>query len=141
MGKKISVKFVTFESKVPIVEVRSGKFTFHALVDTGSESTLFDYAVVDKGGAISIDTGKAMDFVGLNGKTKRQEIKAVHENFILDNQQVNIFGLLTDLSTLRNHLKDMYGKEAPVYAILGSDFLNHYDAILDFEEQTMNLYL
>lgn len=141
MGKKISVKFVTFESKVPIVEVRSGEFAFHALVDTGSESTLFDHAVVNKGGAVSIDTGKEMDFVGLNGKTKRQEIKAVHEDFIIGNQPVNIFGLLSDLSSLRGHIKEMYGKEMPIHAILGSDFLKHYDAILDFEEQTMNLYL
>lgn len=141
MGKKISVKFVTFESKVPIVEVRSGEFAFHALVDTGSESTLFDPEVTRKGTVKPVKTGKKMDFVGLSGKTQRQEILAVHDDFVIGNQPVNIFGLLSDLSSLRGHIKEMYGKEMPIHAILGSDFLKHYDAILDFEEQTMNLYL
>ena len=141
MGKMMKIPFVEFESKVPLVEFRVGEHGFVALVDTGSESTLFDPEILTKGGIEPIHTGKAMDFVGFNGKTERAEILAVHDDFILDGQKVNIFGLVQDLSSIRKHLKDQYGKDMQVHAIFGSDFLENYDAILDFEEHVMLLYM
>ena len=141
MGKVINVPFVEFGTKVPLVRFRVGEHVFVALVDTGSESTLFDPEILRKGGIEPIHTGKAMDFVGFNGKTERAEILAVHEDFILDNQKVNIFGLVQDLSSIRKHLCDQYGEDLQVHAIFGSDFLDHYDTILDFEEHMMRLYM
>ena len=141
MGNMIKVPFVEFESKVPLVEFRAGEHAFVALLDTGSESTLFDPEILKKGNIKPIHTGKAMDFVGFNGKTERTEILAVHDDFILDNQKVNIFGLVQDLSSIRRHLNEQYGKEIQVHAIFGSDFLEHYNTILDFEEHVMRLYM
>lgn len=132
---KNKVSFQKFQSDVPIIKfsLPSG-VEFNALIDTGSESTVFDADFVSKNSnQFSSDAEHAMSLVGLGGDIVHT-VKNVSTTLILNHKKFLISGITTDLSNVNNHIHMIY--DVNVSLILGCDILKQFGAILDFREQS-----
>ena len=140
MRKKISVPLVEFESKVPVIKLILGDRELFALADTGSESTLFDENLKEIKGIKKKHLNSDMSFVGLQGKTDDKRITILSSDFGLGEDKIRIGGISADLSSISDHFKRSYNSDISISVLLGCDFLEAYDAVIDFEEHMLFLY-
>lgn len=140
MTEIVKIPFVKSKSEVPVIPFyRNGKHLY-ALVDTGSESTLFDNSIVDDGTMFSIELEREMDFIGLNGKTEKKPIRGVTSMVNMNGLDVQVSGINADLTSIRNHLNDMYDEDIRIDAVFGADFLGWYLAKIDFDKREIILH-
>ncbi len=136
----VRVTFVESQSEVPIVKFSRNGREMYGLVDTGSESTLFDDSVVDDGTIPCVDgMDTEMNLVGMNGSTGRRPMRGVSAYVDMDGNRVKVAGLSTDLSPFSNHLADTYGENLKIDAVFGSDILSWYGAKIDFANREIVL--
>ena len=140
MRRKINIPLIEFESKVPVVKLKLDDRELFALVDTGSESTLFDESLREIEGIKVKELNSDMSFVGLQGKTDDRRITILSADFKLNEDTVRIGGISADLSSISDHFKRSYNSDIRISVLLGCDFLEAYDAVIDFEEHMLFLY-
>ena len=140
MRKRIKVPLVEFESKVPVIKLNLGGREFFALADTGSESTLFDEEMKNIKGVKKKHLNSDMSFVGLQGKTDDRKITILSADFEVVAGKVRIGGISADLSSIADHFKRSYDSDIRISVLLGCDFLEAYDAVIDFDEHMLFLY-
>ena len=139
MRRRISIPLVGFESKVPVVRLSLGGRELFALADTGSESTLFDEGLRGADGIKVKDLDSDMSFVGLQGKTDDRRISVLSGEFRSGRSRVRIAGIGADLSSISHHFRKSYGSDIVISVLLGCDFLDAYEAVIDFDNHTMTL--
>ena len=137
--KRINIPLIEFESKVPVVKFKIGDRELFALADTGSESTLFDESLKGIEGIDVKELNSDMSFVGLQGKTNDRKISILSGEFRSRRSRIKIAGICADLSSIANHFRNSYGSDMTISILLGCDFLETYDAVIDFDTHKMTL--
>lgn len=142
------IKFVDCKSEVPIVEFILGNGEpAYAVVDSGSEITLFDYSLVlgeHKSEFPIKKTRNKMTFVGIQKDTETPVVKTTPTLRFLDSDDESKYlyvkvddGMFISLKNLTEHLKDQYGTDMTVSAIIGSDVLNRLNAEVNYKNKEM----
>ena len=139
MRRKINIPLVEFESKVPVVKLKLGDRELFALADTGSESTLFDESLKRVEGIKVTNLNNDMSFVGLQGKTKDRKVSILSGEFKSRRSKIKIAGIGADLSSISHHFKKSYNSDIVISVLLGCDFLDSYEAVIDFDNHKMTL--
>ena len=138
--KKINIPLVEFESKVPVIKLNLGDRELFALADTGSESTLFDESLISIKGIKKKKLNSDMSFVGIQGKTDDRKIILLSGDFVANENTVRIGGIAADLSSIADHFKRSYNSDIRISVLLGCDFLEAYNAVIDFDKHTLFLH-
>jgi len=139
MRRRINIPLVEFESKVPVVKLKLGDRELFALADTGSESTLFDERLKNIEGINVRKLDSDMSFVGLQGKTDDRRISILSGEFKSGRSKIRIAGIGADLSSISHHFKKSYDSDIVISVLLGCDFLDAYEAVIDFDTHKMTL--
>lgn len=143
MAKTI-IPFAETNSKIPLVEFKLDGIWRIALLDTGSESTLFDYNIPESEYFEKNETDFEMSLVGLSGETKKNRI--INATAWLDMTDIygntstmSINGILSDLTNISNGINERFGKHLNVSAVFGSDTLKKYGAKIDYRRQQLTI--
>ena len=139
MRRKINIPLIEFESKVPVVKLKLDDRELFALVDTGSESTLFDESLREIEGIKVKELNSDMSFVGLQGKTEDKKISILSGEFKSRRSKIRIAGIGADLSSISHHFKKSYNSDIVISILLGCDFLDTYEAVIDFDNHKITL--
>ena len=138
------IPFADTSSKIPLVEFKIDDKWYVALLDTGSESTLFDYRIPESEDFEKKETDYTMSLVGLSGETDRGRITEVRTTFEINDvddnvSYVTITGILSDLSNVSQGINERYGKHLNVAAVFGSDMLKGLGAKIDYRKQQLTI--
>ena len=141
---KVIIPFADTNSKIPLIEFKIDDKWYVGLLDTGSESTLFDYNIPESEYFEKNETDYEMSLVGLSGETEKGRITEALVTFeiadIDDNiSHITITGILSDLSTVSNGINERYGKHLNVAAVFGSDMLKRLKAKIDYRKQQLTI--
>lgn len=137
------IKFVDCKSDVPIVKFVLGNGdTAYAVVDTGSETTLFDFDLLlgeHKSEFPLKKTKKKINFVGIQNDTETPLIKTHPTIRFLDEEDTNKYlyvkiedAIFISMRNLTQHIKDQYDTDMTISAILGSDLLSRLNAEINY---------
>ena len=143
--KKIKIPFMDSESRIPFVEFFVNGIGYIGLLDTGSESTLFDKSLKGRDGMSCDGTDYNMSLVGLGGETENRRVYNMDTNVsVIDTGKsvhngIHVTGIVSDLSILSSTLKERYGKDFPVSVVFGGDFLKAYHARIDYRKKILRL--
>ena len=139
MKERIKIPFVENKSVVPVVRftLDSGA-TGCAVIDTGSESTVFDKDFVlqnKKSFRIEVTENK----ISLVGVMENNEAPIVYGTSSVEfagqpGFKLDMQGMIIPLKNIESNLG------FPPAAIIGSDILNKLGAKLNFKRKTMTLY-
>ena len=137
--KRVTIPLRFRRSRIPLVNFRlAGDETYYALIDTGSETTLFDAALKDKVEIKEIEADG--DFTGIGGKVEYKGIQYTDTSFILPGDiELPFIGLIHDMTALSKHFKDKNKEYVRISAIIGSDLLKKHDAKIDYKNRTLTL--
>lgn len=148
---KIYIPFMESGSKIPLIEFDIDDNQYVALVDTGSESTLFDKSIPESENYKISETDYEMSLVGLSGETGSNRVTVanaiinIKDHYIKGNNEYTqivtmpVEAMITDLSYVSNGINERYGKHLVVKAILGSDFLKKYGAKIDYRRKQLSI--
>ena len=139
MRKRINIPLIEFESKVPVVKLKLDDRELFALIDTGSESTLFDESLREIEGIKVRELNSDMSFVSLQGKTDDRRISIFSGEFKSRRSKIMIAGIGADLSSISHHFKKSYNSDIVISILLGCDFLDTYEAVIDFDNHKITL--
>lgn len=139
------VRFLKTKSDVPLIEffLLNGKKAV-ALIDTGSESTLFDpgFVAANKEEFTIKETKNKINLVGIE-KDSETSLITLETKIYISGEDENVHAILPlsavmmDLSHLREHFKKEYGTNMKIAAILGSDLLSDIKGKINFKEKTL----
>ena len=139
-----TIPFYFCKSKVPLAvfRLRNGK-KYVAVIDTGSEVSMFDPDLKDDG-LDTIENGDETSFVGVNGESGTVSIVHVSDELDFKTKDgeiisVPIAGILYDMKELTSVFQRKFNKDIVISAILGSDFLKEYNAKIDFKNKTLTI--
>lgn len=137
------IPFVDCKSEVPIV-----KFVFDngdgafAVVDTGSETTLFDFGLLFSNHKSEFPlkkTRKKINFVGIQNEAETPLIKTSPILKFPDSDNDTGYlhievkdAIFIGLANLTQHIKDQYDTDMPISAIFGSDMLSRLNATINY---------
>ena len=130
------VKFIECPSDVPIVMFSLGNgATAFGVVDTASETTVFDMGFVKENKAMFKvqTTDELTNIVGVNN-SKPVPLRTVVADVTLDGTTYPLEGMTFEVCHLSEHFQVMYDMHLNIELILGSDFLKKHNAKINFEE-------
>lgn len=132
-------------SRIPLVRFGlGGDDGFVALLDTGSESTLFDQNLGENENLTVTPTDYKMSLIGLSGETEERRVMDVDADMVFTDtfgcgHTVNANGIISDLSGVSENIRERYGKHLSVSVVLGSDFLKANGAKIDYRKRRLIL--
>lgn len=143
-----TIKFVECKSDVPIVKFILGNGdTAYAIVDTGSETTLFDFDLLlgeHRSEFPLKKTRKKINFVGIQNDTESPLIKTHPTIRFLDEEDDKRYlyikiddAIFIGMRNLTQHIKDQYGTDMTISAILGSDVLSKMNAVVKYNTKEL----
>lgn len=107
------------------------------LLDTGAAQSLIGSDQADKFQITIDDLAQAREYVGLGGKAQASKV-AIVDTFEIETVRLSGFSLsLVDLSYI-NQILEQAG-QYPVHGLIGDDFLETHDAIIDFKNEVLYL--
>ena len=141
-----TIKLEDCASEVPIVKFILGNGEpAYAVVDTGSETTLFEMNLVFGEHKKEFPIHKTKDKIKFVGLQKNTEISIIKTSPVLrfldsDDETGYLYVKVEDsmfisLKNLTEHLKDQYGTNMNISAILGSDLLTKLNAEIKYKEK------
>lgn len=138
--KTIPLRFC--KSKVPLVTFRLAGEEHYAIIDTGSEITMLDIGLKEKIKTKEIDT--ETNLVGVNGGSGYQNFlqgACKAELNTVEGETINTMfgGMVHDLKAISSHFKDKNGEYIKISALIGGDFLRHYQAKIDYKKKTITI--
>lgn len=138
--KTVPLRFC--KSRVPLVTFRLAGEEHYAIIDTGSEITMLDVGLKDKIKTREIDA--ETNLVGVNGESGYQNLLqgACHaELTTAEGETINVIfgGMVHDLKAIDNHFKEKSEDYIPVSAIVGGDFLKHYKAMVNYQDDSLSI--
>ena len=142
MRKKRKISFINSPSDVPIIEfIISDGTSGRAIIDSGSETTLFDMGFVKehkKSFVININK-EQINLVGIQNSNSQLSVKAscaLTFGTLTSQIQIND-AVIVSLNDVNAHIINEYGEAFGISAILGSDFLVKNNMKLDFESKEL----
>ena len=132
----ITIPFTDLGKNIPAVAFTLGEdpTTYYALLDTGTETTLFDWSLRDKEGVDALATESSVNFINVGGESPHQDYVPVSldTRFNSNKDSVSISGILYDLSIISNSF-DSFN----ISGLIGSDFFESTDAVINYDEKTL----
>ena len=141
MGRKtIPLRFR--RSKVPLITFRLAGEEHYAIIDTGSETTMLSNQLKEHLKTREIEGNGAL--VAMNGRNEYSKITqgvcyAILQTEDKEQIQVVLGGLMYDLTTISTHFKHKNNEFIPIAAIIGGEFLKHYNARIDYKKKTLTI--
>ena len=138
--KTIPLRFC--KSKVPLVTFRLAGEEHYAIIDTGSETTMLGNQLKEHLKTREIEGSGAL--VAMNGRNEYSKItqgvcRATLETEGGEQIQVVLGGLMYDLSAISSHFRHKNNQHIPIAAIIGGEFLKHYNAKIDYSDNTLSI--
>lgn len=140
--KQMTVPFRKTKVRIPLVEFSCGESdNLCAIVDTGSESTIFDTKFVKENKLVT-DESKTMTLVGLAGEGDELTIYQINTflSFTEDRKKLSVEGISADLSSINDHIQKKHKEKTVVSVILGNDFLKKYKAKINYKAKELTLF-
>ena len=142
--KKIRIPFLETGSRIPFIRLYlNDGSNIDALVDTGSESTLFDmgFAVAN---FHNVKTGNEMSLIGLSGETEKCVVREVKADMIVIDdcgvsRTITIDGMTADLTQVTHNVNERYDVKLDVRLLIGGDFLKRHGARIDYRNKMLTL--
>lgn len=124
--------------KVPVIEFTYGDKIQYALIDSGSELTLFDTCFEDaEPGTVLYD----IDLTGAGGTDKCSASKLTVRMYCFDEgDDVVVFdvqGLYMAKSNIFKDTNSVYGDKIRIDCIIGSDTLKRLNARIDYKQNVL----
>ena len=138
--KTIPLRFC--KSKVPLVTFRLAGEEHYAIIDTGSETTMLGNQLKEHLKTREIEGSGAL--VAMNGRNEYSKItqgvcRATLETEGGEQIQVVLGGLMYDLSAISSHFRHKNNQHIPIAAIIGGEFLKHYQAKIDYSNDILSI--
>ena len=140
---KIVIKLINTKSGIPVIKcvLSHGKKSCYAVIDTGSEMTVFDKSL---GKNIHYMNEELMCSINGMVASGEQSFKKAMLNLGIKcagNETLILYtlGYATEMTQIS--LQDKDGNEIPVSVIIGSDMLKHLDAKIDYEKNELRFML
>lgn len=135
--KNLGIPLITFK----LADGTEGE----ALIDTGSESSLFDKAFVKdhKSQFKIVNTGQKMEQIAFGGKTTTPIIKLTVSFYLKTYRGKKLFAsiiedaLLSDLSIVNKDIAEARNVNNAFQAIIGTDILKKLHADINYENNTI----
>ena len=138
--ERVKVPIHYCKSRVPLVVFRAlDDKPRVGIVDTGSEVTMIDHALISNGMEV-IDEGEGRtSFVGVNGEGGASTVTRVSGTVRMNDYDVPMSGVAYDCSNLSRIFSARADKEINVSMIIGSDFLKERNSKIDYKNKTMTI--
>lgn len=138
--KTVPLRFC--KSRVPLVTFRIAGEEHYAIIDTGSETTMLSNQLEEHLKTREIEGNGAL--VAMNGRNEYSKITQGVCRVTLetkDGEQVEVVlgGLMYDLSAISSHFRHKNDQYIPIAAIIGGEFLKHYNAKIDYKKKTLTI--
>lgn len=137
--KKIS--FVECSSGVPIIKfVLSDGTEGYALVDTGSDPTMFDKNfILQHKKSFRLVDGEGITMIGLYAEDKNLD-KHITTTITVGDIKIDIpDGMIVDLSIVHDAIKTADDNPVRIAAIIGCDTLLQYGVSVDFDKKVIKI--
>lgn len=137
--KKIS--FVECSSGVPIIKfVLSDGTEGYALVDTGSDPTMFDKNfILQHKKSFRLVDGEGITMIGLYAEDKNLD-KHITTTITVGDIKIDIpDGMIVDLSIVHDAIKTADDSSIRITAIIGCDTLLQYGVSVDFDKKAIRI--
>ena len=127
---------------VPVIHVSYSDKDYLALVDTGSELTIFDSGIAHKENMITEDKGSwglTLVTPGGNSDKLTGHVSAELSMTCTDGSPYNVKfeGVTSDLSMITNYFNDGKKTDEEFLMILGNDTLHAMDAVIDYNKEVI----
>ena len=142
-----AIKFEECNSEVPVVKfMLSNGTSAYAIIDTGSESTLFDFQLIkeNKNEFPLNKTRSKINFVGLQDSSETALINTSPTLRFLNKENNSDYlsvkvenGIVLNLSNINEHLKRQDNTNISISSVLGSDLLTSLNAKIDYKNKEM----
>ena len=138
--KTVPLRFC--KSRVPLVTFRLAGEEHYAIIDTGSEITIIDESLRDTIKTKEIDA--ETNFIGVNGSSGYRNLVQGASRIILktndgEDTEVVLAGMVSNLDAVANHFRDKNGEFIPISALVGGDFLKHYQVKIDYKKKILTI--
>lgn len=134
--QKCKMKFIDSNRDIPVVELKfRDEVSGYAVVDTGSEYTVFESDFVTKNREIfSLEyTEEYMQVINVSSEKVIPIINA-SASISVDDQELNLSGIKNDM-----HLSvTVNGEKRPIITVIGNDFLTEYRANIDYKKKIVS---
>ena len=143
MDKRPTIKFGEYPTPIPVFKCRTldGKELL-AMVDTGSEVTIFDPQLSDNLIAEEED-GTGITLHSIHGEDESNSsmyrLPLSVKTEMSDDSSLHLRGIKSDLSSVSQFLKASYGWDEELYVVIGSDTLKAMEWIIDFDNNQIVL--
>lgn len=130
---KVGVPFMACASEIPLITFRLDNGTEGvAVVDTGSEQTVFDSAFIkENDDCFKFKEGRTYSLIGIATESEAMAV-SIATSFHFGGETIEIAGVSADMSSLRSHFKKSYGDQFDIVAIFGSDMMLKLGTKIDF---------
>ena len=120
-------------SEIPLITFRLDNGTEGvAVVDTGSEQTVFDSAFIkENDDCFKFKEGRTYSLIGIATESEAMAV-SIATSFHFGGETIEIAGVSADMSSLRSHFKKSYGDQFDIVAIFGSDMMLKLGTKIDF---------
>lgn len=140
---KISSQFIEMDIDVPVIQFKlENDIEFNAIIDTGSEQTIFDSDFVKNSndGFSVYQTNLDFQVTGIASTQKEQTVSIVVTTLTVEDYKTG-FTSSVKLSGIKMPIRHIaaYSKLHTISAIIGTDFLRQYSAKLDFKNKELML--
>lgn len=143
---RVTIPFATCPATLPIVSLylANGE-VWHAAIDSGSECTVFNAEFVRKNaGDFTADNQEVKTtLIGVASETVVNVEKKLASVTIKDKDgaevRMKMKGVSVDLSKLCDRFSESYGKQYNLQAIIGSDVMRDFKAIIDLGRMSIRI--
>lgn len=141
---RIYIPFIKSDFRIPLIYFTLGGKDMVAMVDTGSESTLFNQDIPASENFVTEGTGYVMNLIGLSGETAKQRIFGATATIEVqdekgETQSLSVEGILTDLSYVSKSIGERSGNNIDVNVIIGSDYMSENKATIDYKRRRLSI--
>lgn len=138
--KTVPLRFC--KSRVPLVTFRLAGEEHYAIIDTGSEISIISEELKDRIKTKEIDA--ETNLVGVNGSTGYRNLVQGACRISLgtnDGEEIEVVlaGMVSNLDAVSSHFRDKNGEFIPIAALIGGDFLKHYQVKIDYSDNTLSI--
>ena len=140
--KRKTVPLHFYKSRIPLITFRiTGDERYYAILDSGSEITMLGEHLKDKLKTKEIEC--ETNLVGVNGGSGYKNLVQGACKARLDGGEeevpVILGGMIHDMNALSSHFKAEDGEYIRIDAIIGGEFLEHYNAKIDYKKRTVTI--
>ena len=138
--ERIRIPLHYCKSRVPLVVFRAlDDKPRVGIIDTGSEVTMIDPALIGNGMEVVEGNEGQTSFVSVNGEGGFNTVAHVSGTVRMSDYDIQMSGISYDCSNLSRVFSARADKEINVSMIIGSDFLKERNSKIDYKNKTMTI--